>query len=74
VVFTVSDQGKGIDQEIIDESIRSEGRQQPFTAPSGTGLKRVFRVSDFRNWNVRYDNSPPGATFYVEVPIRKSDE
>jgi hypothetical protein len=67
-VFSVSDRGKGIDPKIIEESSNIQKRQEPLTAPGGTGLKRVFRVSEYRNWNVTY-RIDPGTTFFVEVPI-----
>ena len=67
-IFEVIDCGEGIPDDTIKWSqVEEEAVPEQLIASSGTGLKRVFRVAKFREWEVEYQRLEPGSKFKVNV-------
>lgn len=71
--FTIEDRGGGIAPKVL-KAAQQESGPLGLTAPSGTGLQRVFRVARFRGWSVRHKSLSPGTRFTIEVSMPRRTE
>ena len=70
IIFTIEDHGRGISEKLI-KAAQAEGGAMPPSAARGTGLRRVFQVARFREWQVTWMPQDQGIRFKVQVEVTK---
>jgi signal transduction histidine kinase len=73
VLFSVQDQGPGIEEEKAKEIFEKYRRQTPMTEqdhyPEGLGLAIVYKYTTALEGEVKFESSVIGTTFTVELPL-----
>ncbi len=75
IVFGVEDRGRGLLSAAVEaaRTSASAGSSELWTASRGTGLRRVFRVCAFREWQLRHYDRTPGTGFEIRVATGRQE-